>query len=131
MARRRCRSSASTARSASLTGEEAPLIQLAGRPRNMSSASAPASRRAKARRSRTKARSMSSAGNGETLHTHARRIGAETELQIIGGQERLEHIDQVSGDRHFAHGIAALAVLDPESGRTAAVVAGHLIDPNP
>src|SRR6516164_4222216 len=131
MARSRSRSSASTARSASLTGEEAPLIQLAGRPRNMCSASAPASRTAEARRSRTTVRSMSSAGNGETLHAHARRIGAETELEVVRRQERLEHVDQVSSDRHFAHGVAALAVFDPESGSAAAVVAGHLIDADP
>src|SRR6201993_703082 len=131
MARSRSRSSASTARSASLTGEEAPLTQLAGRPRNMWSASAPASRTAEARRSRSRARSMSSAGNGDTLHAHARRIGAETELQVVRRQQRLEHLDQVSGDRHFAHGVAALAVFDPESGSAAAVVAGHLIDADP
>src|SRR5262249_44085602 len=99
--------------------------------RNMWSASAPASRTAAARRSRTKARSRSSTGNGEALHTHARRIGAEPELQIIRGRERLEHVDQISGDRHFAHGVAALAVLDPESGRAAAVVSGHLVDAHP
>src|ERR1700745_2022399 len=131
MARSRSRSNASTARSASLTGEEAPLIQLAGRPRNMWSASAPASRTAEARSSRTRAQSMQSAGNGETLHAHARRIGAETELQVVRRQQRLEHLDQVSGDCHFAHGIAALAVFDPETGSAAAVVAGHLIDADP
>src|SRR6478672_3171195 len=131
MARSRSRSSASTARSASLTGEEAPLIQLAGRPRNMWSASAPASRTAEARRSRSRTRSMSSAANGKTLHAHARRIGAETELQVVRRQQRLEHLDQVSGDRHFAHGITAPAVFDPESGSATAVVAGHLIDADP
>jgi hypothetical protein len=49
MLRRRSRNIASTAISASLTGEEAPLIQFAGWRRKVRSATAPASRTAKAR----------------------------------------------------------------------------------
>src|SRR5262245_63893307 len=71
---------------------------------------------------------MSSAGNGETLHAHRRRIGPETELQIVRGKECLEHVDQISGDRYFADWITAFAILDPEAAGAAAVVAGHVID---
>src|SRR5262245_31135891 len=122
----RSRNSASTAMSASLTGEETPLIQFAGWRRKVRSATSPASRTAKARRSRNA--TASSAANGETLHTHGRRIGGETEFQIVRGNECLEHVDQISGDGHLADGVAAFSVLDPEAAGTAAVVAGHVID---
>src|SRR5262249_9629996 len=130
MASSRSRSSASTARSASLTGELWPLIQLLICPRNVLSARAPPSRTAAARRSRTAVRSMagSSAGNGQTFQAHGRRIGAEAEVEIIGGRELAEHVDQIAGDGDLADGVAALAVLDPEAGGAAAVVAGHPID---
>src|SRR5919109_3648622 len=130
MASRRWRSSASTARSASLTGEDFPLVQLLSSPRKVCSANAPASRTAAARRSRVPLRSIASSasGNGETLQPHRRRVGAEAELEIVGGRQRLEHVDQVAGDGDLAHGVAALAVLDPEAVGAAAVVAGHLVD---
>src|SRR5262249_23638465 len=128
MLRSRSRNSASTAMSASLTGEEAPLIQLVGSRRKVRSATAPASRTANARRSRSTTRSASSAANGETLHAHGGRIGCETKSQIVGRKERLELVDQVSGDRPLADRVAALAVLDPEAAGAAAVVAGHVID---
>src|SRR5262245_34440395 len=88
MLKSRSRSSMSTAISASLTGEEAPFVQLTGRPRKVCSASAPASRTAEARRSRNRTRSSSA--NGKPLHAHRRRIGAEPELQIVCGNERSE-----------------------------------------
>src|SRR5262245_8235580 len=133
MASRRSRSRASTARSASLTGEVPPLVQLLRLPRKVFSASAPASRRAAARGSRRAARSMTAlaSANGETLDAHGRRVGSEAKLQIVGGRKLTEYVDQVAGDRHLAHGIAALAVLDPEAGGAAAVVAGHLVDAHP
>src|SRR5262245_21823208 len=117
MVGRRSRNSASTAKSASLTGDDWPLIQLRGVPRKVSSASAPASRTAAARRSRTSTRSTprSPAGNGQSLHAQGRGVGAETELEIVGGRPRAEHLEQVSGDGHFADGIAPPAVLDPKS----------------
>src|SRR5262245_65207759 len=88
--------SASTARSASLTGDDLPLIQLLGVPRKVSSANAPPSRTAAARRSHTSTRSTprSPAGNGQSLHAQGRGIGAETELQIVGGRQRAEHLDR-------------------------------------
>src|SRR5262249_33105092 len=116
---------------ASLTGEvPPPLVQLLSSLRNVFSAKAPASRTAAARRSRTSARSKSGlpSGNGETLHAHGRRVGAEAEFEIVGGRKPPEHVDQITGDGHLAHRITALAVLDPEARGAAAVIAGHRID---
>src|SRR5215470_10411351 len=100
---------------------------MTGRPARTSAADTAQSGRP-ARQSRTPARSRLSSGNGEALHAHRRRIGAEAELEIVGGRELTEHVDQIAGDGHFAHGIAALAVLDPEAGGAAAVIAGDLVD---
>jgi PmbA protein len=36
----------------------------------------------------------------------------------------------VAGDRHFAHRVSDLAVLDPEPGGAAAVIAGDAVDPH-
>src|SRR5262245_13652287 len=128
MLKSRSRSSVSTAISASLTGEATPFVQLPGRPRTECSAIEPASRTAEARRSRSRTRSSSA--NGKPLHAHGRRIGCEPELQIVCGDERLEHIKEISGNRHFAHGVAAFAVFDPKAVRAATVVAGHVIHPH-
>src|SRR5262245_28242480 len=128
MLKSRSRSSVSTAISASLTGEEAPFVQLTGRPRKVCSASAPASRTTEARRSRSRTRSSSA--NGKPLHAHGWRIGSEPELQIVCWDERLEHVKEISGNRHFAHGVAAFAVFDPKAVRAATVVAGHVMYPH-
>src|SRR5438309_975577 len=128
MFKSRSRSSASTAISASLTGEEAPFVQLTSWPRKVCSASAPASRTTEARRSRSKTRS--SAANGEPLHAHGRCIGAEPELQIVCGNERLEHVEETSGNCHFAHGVGAFAIFNPKAVRAATIVAGHVIHPH-
>src|SRR5689334_20316761 len=110
------RSRASTARSASLTGDVLSLIQLLICPRKVRSASAPPSRTAAATRSRSAAPSISglSAGNGEAFDAQGRRVGAEAEFKIVGGGQLAEYVDQIAGDRDLAHRIGALAVLDPE-----------------
>src|SRR5216684_2295263 len=74
--------------------------------------------------------SRSPPGNGEAFHAYCRRVDAEAEFKIVRGRKRMEHVEQIACDRDFAHGIAALAVLDPEARRAATVVAGHLIDPH-
>src|SRR5947208_2829372 len=129
---KRSRSSASTARSASLTGDEAPFVQLLSCARKVCNASAPASRTATASRSRNSARSSarSAPGNGQALDAQRRRVRAETEFKIVCRGKRREHIDEIAGNRHFAHWVSAFAVLDPEAGGAAAVVAGHLVDPH-
>src|SRR5215204_2838280 len=122
---RRSRNRRSASISASHTGELAPLVQfLTGEP-NLLSASAPASVTACLSRSAMCSRGISASvtGNGEPLHPHGRRIGPIAELQIIGGRERAEHIEQMARDGHLAHRIRELALLDPETGRAHAVIA--------
>ena len=53
----------------------------------------------------------------ETLHVWSERR-----------RQRFEHVEQVASDRHFAHRVGKLAILDPETGRAAAIVAGDQID---
>src|SRR5262249_26219516 len=66
--------------------------------------------------------------NGQSLDAHGRRISAVTKLKVAGRRQRAKNVEQVAGDGDLADGIAALAVFDPETGRAAAVVAGHGID---
>src|SRR4051794_15646081 len=99
--------------SASDTGEEAPLIQFFNSVRNSESPSAPASRTAVTSnaesRFRTPARAAASSlvapalasANRQALDAQRRCIDAITEFQIVGCSQRPEHLDQVSGDRHF------------------------------
>src|SRR5580693_3537404 len=108
----RSRRRPSTAMSASLTGEEAPLIQFFSGVPNMDSASRPASRTEAPSTSTARAVSSASmAGNGETLYAQRRRVGAVAEDEIVGRFEALEYFQQVSGDGHFADRISQLAVL--------------------
>src|SRR5579862_1060083 len=43
------------------------------------------------------------------------------------GDDALEHVEQVARDRDLFHRMADLAALDPEPGRAARVVAGHVV----
>src|SRR5258705_1380023 len=117
--------------SASEAGDEAPLIQFFSSVRNSDSASAPASRTVSvsstASRALTTSRASASAKR-QALDAHCRRIDAIAEFQIVGGCQRFEHRQQVPRDRHLADGIGDLAILDPETGCAAAVVAGHATD---
>src|SRR5882757_2062288 len=117
--------------SASDTGDEAPLIQFFNSVRNSDSASAPASRTVSVSSAASRAlipSRVSASAKRQALDAHRRRIDAIAEFQIVGGRQRFEHRQQVPRDRHLAYGIGDLAVLDPESGCAAAVVAGHAID---
>src|SRR5579863_7681173 len=93
---RRSRSNLSTAMSASLTGDEAPLVHcLSGVP-NSDSANAPASRTAAAKPSaRRTASDDSLAGNSQTLHAHGRRVGAVAENEIVCRCEAFEDLRQM------------------------------------
>src|ERR1700755_2380856 len=119
--------------SASETGEEGPLVQFFRSVRNSDSASAPASRTVVVRSSpsRTRSPAPSASAKRQSLDAQGRRIDAVAERQIVGGDERLEHLEQVARDRHLAAGIGDLAVLDPEAGGAAAVVTGDAVDTGP
>src|SRR5262249_38654044 len=131
--RRSC-SKASTAMSASQTGDDdGPLVHcLIGLP-NIDSANSPASRTAAlscaaARAEISVAPSASMAGNGETLHAHSRRIGAIAEDEVIGRLKLGEHLGKVSSYRDLADRISRHTVDDPKPGRAPAVIAGHQVD---
>src|SRR3981189_697941 len=110
--------------SASDTGDDAPLVQFFNSVRNSECASAPASRTAAASNAESRFIRLARAGasalialalasaNRQSLDAQRRCIDAVTEFQIVGGCQRLEHLDQVPRDRHLAHGIGDLAVLD-------------------
>src|SRR4051812_49215300 len=108
--------------SASETGDEAPLVQFFSSVRNKDSASAPASRTVSASSARlaamTRSPGMSAlpSANRQSFDAQRRCIDAIAEFQVVGGGERLEHLDQVAGDGHFTDGKGDLAVLDPETG---------------
>src|SRR3954468_6137051 len=117
--------------SASETGDEAPLVQFFSSVRNSDKASAPASRTVSRNSAASRAQilsAVSASAKRQALDAQRRRVDAVAEFQIVGRDERLEHRQQVSGDRHLAHGVGDLAVLDPEAGGAAAVIAGHAID---
>src|ERR1700752_3127752 len=110
--------------SASETGEDLPLIQFFSSVRNSDLASRPASRtvsfRSAASRASAVSRSSTSA-KGQPFDAQRRRVDAVAEFQVIGRRQRLEHVEQMARDGHFADGIGELAVLDPEAGSAAAV----------
>src|SRR5436305_4862292 len=120
--------------SASETGEEAPLIQFFSSVRCKDSASRPASRTVSfssvaslALRSSRSSRKLTSAKR-QALDAQRRRVDAVAEFQIVGRHQRLEHLEQMARDRYLADRIGNLAVLDPEAGGAAAIVAGHAVD---
>src|SRR3954469_11764518 len=117
--------------SASETGEDLPLVQFFNLVRNSDLASAPASRTTvvKSCASRASRSALSStAAKRQALDAQGRRVDAVAEFQIVGRNQRLEDVEQVAGDGHLADGIGDLAVLDPEAGGAAAVVAGDAVD---
>ena len=86
----RSRSSASTARSASLTGDDLPLIQLlscAAKGLQRERAGFPHGIGQKIARARM-IEGESPSGNGQALHAHGRRIGAVAELEIVRRRQR-------------------------------------------
>src|SRR4051812_23700232 len=109
--------------SASETGDSLPLVQWRRDPRKVVSATCPASRSAATRRLRCARGSTSVASNGQPFHPQRGRIGAVAKLEIIRRCERAEDLGEMAGDRHLADRIAARAVLDPEPGGTATIVA--------
>src|SRR5262249_18365812 len=121
-----------TAMSASETGEDdEPLVQVFSSVRNSDSASAPASRTVSFRSIASRARSaslVSASAKRQSLDAQCRRVDAVAEDKIIGRSERFEDLEQMACDRHLAHRIGDLAVLDPEAGCAAAVVAGDAVD---
>src|SRR5262249_45834426 len=127
----RWRRNVSTAMSASLTGDsDTPLVHCRSGCLNVLSAISPASRTASANCAAVAAaRALRSTScNGQTLHPNGRPIGAGAELEIVRRLEAREHRDEAAGDRDLAHRVAAAALLDPEPGGAAAVVAGDRID---
>src|SRR4029079_11758571 len=120
-----------TAMSASETGDEAPLDQFFRSVRNSENASAPASRTVSCSSAASRAQiasARSASAKRQALDAQRRRIDAVAEFQVVGGNQRFEHRQQMAGDRHLADGKGNLAVLDPESGGAAAVIAGHAVD---
>src|SRR5438132_737716 len=73
----------------------------------------------------------SGAGDGEVVDPQGRGVGAGLEFEIVGGLEAGEDVLQVAGDRHLADREGDLALVDPEAGGTAAIVAGDPVDPHP
>src|SRR5690606_1577104 len=67
---------------------------------------------------------VSGSGNGHALDAHRGCIDAVTKLEIVGRNEVEEHVLQVAGYGHLADRPGDLAVLDPEPGGAAALVAG-------
>src|SRR6516165_10055058 len=125
--------------SASETGDEAPLVQFFSSVRNKDSASAPASRTVflNSRASRVGSLRVAIAAftpselapaKRQSFDSQRRRIDAIAKLQIVGGHQRFEDMEKVTCDRHLAHRIGDLAVLDPEAGGAAAVVTRHAVD---
>src|SRR5258705_7484091 len=66
--------------------------------------------------------------NRQTLDAQRGSVDAIAKFQIVGWRQRLEYFEKMACDRHLAHRIGDLAILDPEAGCAAAVVAGHAVD---
>src|ERR1044072_2975959 len=117
--------------SASEPGADASLVQFFNSVRNSDNASAPASRTVSVNSAASRAQiasAISASAKRQALDAQRRRVDAVAEFQIVGGDERFEHRQQMARDRHLADGIGDLAFLDPETGGAAAVVAGHAVD---
>src|SRR5690349_17959226 len=117
--------------SASDTGEDAPLIHFFSSVRNIDCASAPASRTVSCSSAASRVRIVSFASASakrQALDAHRRRIDAVAEFEIVRWLHRLEDLVQMAGDRHLADGIGDLAILDPEAGSAAAVIAGDAVN---
>src|SRR5690242_3117152 len=113
--------------SASLTGEwSVPLVQRLNGPRAVARASSPASRITASSGPRSAIASLT--GNGQALDAHRRCVGAIAKLEIIGRHECVEYFEQMSGDGDSAHRVCSLPILDPKTGRSTTIIAGHHID---
>src|SRR5204862_7083678 len=66
--------------------------------------------------------------HGHRLDEAGRRVGAAAELEIVGGRQIAEHLVEIAGDGDLADRIGELAVLDPEAGGAAAIIAGDGCD---
>src|SRR5690348_10221851 len=66
----------------------------------------------------------SGTGDCEVVDPQGRGVGAGLEFEIVGGNEPGEDVLEIAGYRHLADREGNLAVLDPETRRTPAVVAG-------
>src|SRR5262245_23685233 len=117
--------------SASETGEDLPLIQFFSPVLNIDLASRPASRTVSVKSAASWASASprsSTSAKGQPFDAQRRRVDAVAEFEIVRWSHRLEHLEQMARDGHLADGIGELAVLDPESGSAAAVVAGDAVD---
>src|SRR5581483_8827978 len=118
--------------SASETGEDAPLIHFFSSVRNIDCARLPASRIVSCSKAASRVNVVvsekSASAKRQPLDAHRRRIDAVAELEIVGRLHRFEDLEQMAGDRHLADGIGELAILDPEAGGAAAVIAGDAVD---
>src|SRR6185437_11801155 len=70
----------------------------------------------------------SASAKRQSFDAHGGSIDAIAKFQIVRRHHRLEDFEQVTGDGHLADRIAELAVLDPEAGGAAAIVAGDAVD---
>src|ERR1700758_2658065 len=70
----------------------------------------------------------SGAGKCHALDADSGGIGAMAEFQVAGRGQAQEHILEIAGDGDFGNGKGDLAILDPETGGAATVVARHAID---
>src|SRR5260370_28472885 len=122
-----------TAISASDTGEGAPLVQFFSWVRNRDNASGAAPRTVPARNAASRVRKSSriasalTSAKRQSLDAHRRSIDAITEFQVVGGHQRFEYLEKMPRDRHLAHRIGDLAILNPEPGCAAAVIPRHAI----
>src|SRR5918995_4495125 len=95
-------------------------------------AMAPASRaasRSSGRSSRAPAEvTWSSSGKGHAFDQKRWCGGAEIAIEIARRNHVEEHGLQVRGDGHFRNRIGELAILDPDAGSAAAVLASHHVD---
>src|SRR5882724_9549388 len=116
----------STAISASVTGLPSALRQTLKEPAKYFRAIWPASR-TEATRSSV---SASGTGNRHAVDTQGRRIRAVAEHEIVGGREFAVHVLEIARDSDLAHRICKFAVLDPETGRAARIIAGDAVHPH-
>src|SRR5882672_7011228 len=123
----RSRRNSLTAISASLTGDDSPLIHCRSGCRKVRNATSPAARTVSTSAGASALRLRSTSGNGQPLDAHRRRVGAIAELEIVRRLERTEYCDQIARDRDFTHRIGAATILDPEPRCATAVVAGHRV----
>src|SRR5437016_14683627 len=110
--------------SASETGDETPLVQFFSSVRNSDKASAPASRTVSLSSAASRAQmasAISASAKRQALDAQRRRVDAVAKFQVVGGNQRFEHRQQMTRERHLADGVGNPAVPHPQSGRGARV----------